>query len=70
MKVRALFPLAAATGFWLAGPALAQQPATLPASVANPNQTLADSVANKLRAIRTSRLVPKSPSSPRTEMSP
>ncbi len=49
MKVRALFPLAAAAGFWLAEPAIAQQPAPLPASVANPNQTLADSVAAKLR---------------------
>ncbi len=49
MKVRALFPVAAAAGFWLAGPALAQQPA-LPVSVANPNQTLADDVAHRLRA--------------------
>ena len=49
MKVRALFPLAAAAGFWLAGHTIAQQPAPLPASVANPNQTLADSVAARLR---------------------
>jgi hypothetical protein len=50
VKVRALFPLAAAAGFWLAGPAVAQQPAKLPASVANPNQTLADEIAARLRA--------------------
>lgn len=54
MKVRALFPLAAAAGFWLAGPSLAQQPATLPSSVSssstNPNQSLADAIAARLRA--------------------
>ena len=54
MKVRALFPLAAAAGFWLAGPSQAQQPATLPPSVsspsANPNQALADAIAARLRA--------------------
>ena len=54
MKVRALFPLAAAAGFWLAGPSLAEQPATLPSSVskptANPNQALADAIATHLRA--------------------
>ncbi len=52
MKVRALFPLAAATGVWLAGPVLAQQPVTTPAAktAANPNQTLADTVASRLRA--------------------
>ena len=54
MKVRALFPLAAAAGFWLAGPSLAQQPATLPSSVSasttNPNQALADAIAARLRA--------------------
>lgn len=54
MKVRALFPLAAAAGFWLAGPAKAEQPATLPSSVsapsANPNQALADAIAARLRA--------------------
>ncbi|MCE9566879.1 MAG: BON domain-containing protein [Planctomycetes bacterium] len=50
MKVRALFPLAAAAGFWLAGPTQAQQPAALPVAVANPNQSLADSVASRLRA--------------------
>ena len=50
MKVRALFPLAAAAGFWLAGPSQAQQPGTLPSSVsspsANPNQALADTIAD------------------------
>jgi len=50
VKVRALFPLAAAAGFWLTGPAQAQQPAPLPVTVANPNQTLADNVAYRLRA--------------------
>ena len=54
MKVRALFPLAAAAGFWLAEPAIAQQPAPLPTSVSNPssnpNQVLADTVAARLRA--------------------
>ena len=54
MKVRALFPLAAAAGLWLAGPSLAQQPATLPSSVSasttNPNQALADAIAARLRA--------------------
>jgi hypothetical protein len=54
VKVRALFPLAAAAGFWLAGPTQAQQPATLPSSVANPsanpNQALADAVAARLKA--------------------
>lgn len=54
MKVRALFPLAAAAGFWLAGPSIAQQPATLPSSVSasttNPNQSLADAIAARLRA--------------------
>ena len=54
MKVRALFPLAAAAGFWLAGPSQAEQPATLPSSVsapsANPNQALADAIASRLRA--------------------
>jgi hypothetical protein len=54
VKVRALFPLAAAAGFWLAGPAKAEQPATLPSSVsapsANPNQALADAIAARLRA--------------------
>ncbi len=53
MKVRALFPLAAATGFWLSGSAHAEQPAPLPATVAvaNPNQSLADNVASRLRAV-------------------
>ncbi len=43
MNVRALFPLAAAAGFWLAEPAHAQQPA-------NPNQPLADAVKGRLEA--------------------
>jgi hypothetical protein len=50
VKVRALFPLAAAAGFWMPGSVLAQQPAPLPVTVANPNQTLADDVAYRLRA--------------------
>jgi hypothetical protein len=54
VKVRALFPFAAAAGFWLAGPSHAQQPATLPSSVSapssNPNQALADAIASRLRA--------------------
>ena len=50
MKVRALFPLAAAAGFWLANPASAQQPAPLPAAMVNANQTLADDIASRLRA--------------------
>ncbi len=50
MKVRALFPLAAAAGFWLTGPVSAQQPAPEATAPANPNQTLADSVAYRLRA--------------------
>jgi BON domain len=50
VKVRALFPLAAAAGFWLAGPAIADQPAPLPSSLANPNQTVADTIAAKLRS--------------------
>jgi len=50
VKVRALFSLAAATGFWLSGPGIAQQPSKLPTAVANPNQTLADNVVYRLRA--------------------
>jgi BON domain len=50
VKVRALFPIVAATGLWLTGPSSAQQPAKLPVAVANPNQTLADNVAYRLRA--------------------
>ena len=50
MKVRALFPLAAAAGFWLADSASAQQPAALPVAVSNPNQTLADGVAGRIRS--------------------
>ena len=52
MNVRALFPIAAAAGLWLTGSGLAEQPNQLAASVsktaANPNQTLADTVASRL----------------------
>ena len=48
MKVRALFSLAVAAG--LTGSAIANPPAPLPVSAANPNQTLADNVAYRLRA--------------------
>ena len=50
MKVRALYPLAVAAGFWFPGLASAQ-PASLPIAVANPNQKLADDVASRLRTI-------------------
>lgn len=50
MKVRALYSLAAAAGFWLTGSAVAQQPNTLPTTVANQNQTLADNIVSRLRA--------------------
>ena len=50
MKVRALYSLAAAAGLW-APLAVAQQPASAPATAANPNQKLADAVATKLRGI-------------------
>lgn len=50
MKVRALFPLAAAAGIWFQGSVHADQPAALPATVANPNQLLADDVAGRLKA--------------------
>ena len=53
MKVRALFPLAAAAGLWFPAGASADQPATLPANLpataTNPNQQLADAVAYRLR---------------------
>lgn len=49
MKVRALFPLAAAAGLWVPASLSAQQPATLPTTVANPNQQLADAVAFRLK---------------------
>ena len=48
MKVRALFSLAVAAG--ITGPAFAAPPAPLPASAVNPNQTLADNVAYRLRS--------------------
>ena len=52
MKVRALYPLAAAAGLWMPAVGSAQQPAParLPVVAANPNQVLADSVAAQLRA--------------------
>ena len=50
MKVRALYSLAAAAGLW-APLAVAQQPASAPATAANPNQKLADAVATKLRGM-------------------
>ena len=52
MKVRALYPLAAAAGLWMPSLGSAQQPAParLPVVAANPNQVLADSVASQLRA--------------------
>jgi hypothetical protein len=53
VKVRALFPLAAAAGLWLPASLFADQPATLPANLpataTNPNQQLADAVAYRLR---------------------
>lgn len=50
MKVRALFSVAVAAG--ITGPAFAGPPAALPAAPAkvNPNQTLADDVAYRLRS--------------------
>ncbi|HUR53202.1 MAG TPA: BON domain-containing protein, partial [Gemmataceae bacterium] len=48
MKVRALYPLAAAAGLWMPSIGSAQQPAMLPVA-ANPNQVLADAVASQLR---------------------
>jgi hypothetical protein len=49
VTVRKLFPLAAALGLWVAGPAAAQQP--LPSSAAKAeNQKLAEAVAEKLRS--------------------
>jgi hypothetical protein len=51
VKVRALFPVAVAAGFWLPGDVAAQTPpAPLPVSTANPNQQLADTIADRLRA--------------------
>lgn len=47
MKVRALFPLAAAGGLWVTSTGVAQQPASLP--IASANQQLADTVATRLR---------------------
>ena len=50
MKVRALYPLAAAAGLWMPSIGFAQQPAKLPVAATNPNQVLADNVASHLRA--------------------
>jgi hypothetical protein len=50
VKVRALFPLAAAAALGIAAPAIAQQPAPLPVAVSNSNQLLADAIASHLRA--------------------
>ncbi|HKB06016.1 MAG TPA: BON domain-containing protein, partial [Gemmataceae bacterium] len=55
MTVRKLFPLAAAFGLWVAGPAAAQPPMPTPAAKAE-NQKLAEAVAEKLRS---SGVVPK-----------
>jgi hypothetical protein len=49
VKVRALLPIAAAAGFWLSGPAIAQQPAQQ-ATVTNSNQKLAETIVSRLRA--------------------
>ena len=49
MKVRALFPLAAAAALGITAPAVAQQPAPLPVAVSNSNQLLADTIAAQLR---------------------
>jgi hypothetical protein len=50
VKVRALLPFVAIVGFGVTEAAAAEQPAPLPTAVANPNQTLADNVAFRLRA--------------------
>lgn len=50
MKVRALFPLAAAAGLWVPAAVTAQPPTVIPVSAStNPNQQLADAVAARLR---------------------
>jgi BON domain len=49
VTVRKLFPLAAAFGLWVAGPAAAQLPMPTPAAKAE-NQKLAEAVAEKLRS--------------------
>jgi hypothetical protein len=51
VKVRALFPLAAAAALGLAAPAIAQQPAPLPVVASNSNQILADTIATQLRGL-------------------
>jgi hypothetical protein len=50
VTVRKLFPLAAAFGLWVAGPAAAQQPMPASAAAKAENQKLADAVAEKLRS--------------------
>lgn len=49
MKVRALFPLAAAAGMWAPASLFAQSAEPAPLAAVNPNQQLADTVAGKLR---------------------
>jgi hypothetical protein len=44
-----MFSLAAAAGLWMNGSAFAQQPNKLPTTVSNSNQSLADTVAKRLR---------------------
>jgi hypothetical protein len=51
VKVRALFPLAAAAGLWIGSPATAQRPAPFPVAASNSNQVLADNVASRLQAV-------------------
>jgi hypothetical protein len=48
VKLRAFLSLSAAAALWAPG-AIAQQPAPLPLSAANPNQQLADSIAARIR---------------------
>jgi hypothetical protein len=49
VKVRALFPLAAAAGLWAPAASFAQPTSPAPVAAVNPNQQLADAVASKLR---------------------
>jgi hypothetical protein len=48
VKVRALFPIAAAAGLWMPATGFSQ-PAPLPVAATNPNQQLADAVAARIR---------------------
>jgi hypothetical protein len=50
VKVRALFPIAAAAGLWLSGPAIAQQPVNTATASVNTNQILAETLVTRLRA--------------------